>query len=87
MCPIIIENKLLKSNYMKYVSGNRYLEWERSDILMCYVCITEHGCTVGINGGHMVIRDKDDNEEHIPKNLVEGVSFFGKSSMTAQCIQ
>lgn len=54
---------------------------------MCFVYVSEHGATLGITGGHLVIKHSDGSIDNIPKELVEGISIFGNSQMTAACIQ
>ena len=36
---------------------------------MSFVYITEHGCTLGVDGGLLIIRHTDGSEEFIPKEL------------------
>jgi len=43
---------------------------------MSYVYITEHGCSIGIDGGFLVVKHKDKTEDLIPKSTVEGISAF-----------
>ena len=54
---------------------------------MSFVYITEHGCTLGVDGGLLIIRHTDGSEEFIPKELVEGISIFGRSNMTNSCMK
>lgn len=54
---------------------------------MCHVCITENGSIVGIDGGHIRITLPDDKIEMVPKELVQGIAIYGKSQLTARCIQ
>lgn len=54
---------------------------------MSYLYISEHGATIGIEGGNMVIKNKQGVEEKIPKNLIKGISMLGKSSLSPMCIQ
>ncbi len=54
---------------------------------MCFVYVSENGAMVGVTGGHLTITHNDDSVEKIPKNTVDGLSIFGKSSMTAAAIQ
>lgn len=52
---------------------------------MSFVYITEHGCSVGIDGGFLVVKHKDKTEEHIPKGTVEGISAFASVQISSSC--
>ncbi len=54
---------------------------------MCNIYVTEHGCQLGIKGGNLYIKHLDSTVDNIPKNTIEGISIFSKSSMTTQCIE
>lgn len=54
---------------------------------MGFVYVTEHGSTVGINGGNIIIRYKDKSEASLPKEMVEGIAVYSKSQITSQCLQ
>ena len=54
---------------------------------VCYVYVTDHGCSIGIDGGNLYIKHVDSTVDNIPKETIDGISIFSKSSMTAQCAQ
>ena len=52
---------------------------------MSFVYITEHGCSIGIDGGYLVVKHKDKTEDRIPKNMVEGISVFASAQINSSC--
>ena len=54
---------------------------------MSFIYVTANGATVGIDGGHIEVRYTDGRIDKFPKYVVEGISIFGKSQLTATCIQ
>lgn len=54
---------------------------------MSFVYVVEDGAVIGINAGTMTIKYLDDTVENIPKDTIQGVAIYGKSHMTAHCIQ
>ena len=52
---------------------------------MSFVYITEHGCSVGVEGGYLVIKHKDDTEDRIPKCTIEGISAFSRVQISSSC--
>lgn len=54
---------------------------------MSFVYVTEHGATLGTEGGCLTISHTDKTKDSIPKELVEGISIFGKSQLSAALVQ
>lgn len=54
---------------------------------MSFVYVVTNGCTIGIEGGNFVISYPDDHADEIPKQTVQGISIFGNSQMTTQCMR
>lgn len=54
---------------------------------MSFVYVTEHGTVLGIDGGNMVIKNVEGIEETVPKETIEGISFFAKAGMTTDCVR
>lgn len=54
---------------------------------MSFLYVVTNGCTIGIEGGNFVISYPDDHTDEIPKQTVQGISIFGNSQMTTQCMR
>lgn len=54
---------------------------------MSHVYITNNGSVLGIDGGRLIIKQKDNLMTSIPKETVESISVFGNSTITTRCMQ
>ena len=54
---------------------------------MSHVYVTTGETSVGIDGGRITIKNKDNLIRTIPKETVESISVFGNAILTAKCIQ
>lgn len=54
---------------------------------MSHVYITSSGSKIGIEGGKMIVSNKDGSTYSIPKETVESISIFGNSHLSTSCVQ
>lgn len=54
---------------------------------MCRVCVTEQGSVIGIDGGRFKITSQSNEDNFIPKELVDGIAIYGRSHLSACAIQ
>lgn len=54
---------------------------------MSFVYVAEGGSKIGIEGGSITVLQKSGEVVKIPKETVEGISIFGNSQLTTQCVQ
>lgn len=54
---------------------------------MSFVYVTEDGSKIGINGGFITVLHENNDIIKIPKETVEGISIFGNSQVTTQCMK
>lgn len=49
--------------------------------------IAEHGATLGISGGEIVVTYQDGRKDRMPKETITAISIFGRSQLTAPLVQ
>lgn len=54
---------------------------------MSFVYVAEDGSKIGLEGGTITVLQKNGEVVKIPKETVEGISIFGNSQVTTQCVQ
>lgn len=54
---------------------------------MCRICVTENGSVIGTENGKIKINYLEKETVLVPREIVEGIAIYGKSQMTASCIQ
>lgn len=53
---------------------------------MSHIYVTSNGAKIGVEGGRIVITQRDGVTRSIPKETVESISIFGNSHMTTPCV-
>ena len=53
---------------------------------MSYLYVNEQGASVGINGGRIEVRKKDELLRSIPSETIEVIQVFGNINVTTPCI-
>lgn len=55
---------------------------------MDFLYVIENGVKIGIDGGRIILKDAEENEiMSVPKNTIKGISVFGQSQITTQCLK
>ena len=54
---------------------------------MAHIYVTTSETKVGIEGGRLTIKNRDETIRTVPKQIVESITVFGNAVLSTQCIQ
>ena len=84
-----VQNNRIINCYNKCVKKNSRIHViiGEGDVRMSLIFVTENGATIGIEDNRCYVRLSDNSVRSYPLENIEGISIFGKSQVTTNCIE